>query len=110
MRVQDAQSDGVTIGQRSRDPANTDAAAGTRHVFDGQRFAERGTHALGQDAPHGVHRSARRERIDYGDRPRRVDLRESRANRTDGGRSRKGEQKTSLRSHGPLSIVFRCYL
>jgi pimeloyl-ACP methyl ester carboxylesterase len=48
MWAPDARSDRVTVGQCSRDPADSDAAVSPRRVFNGERLTERGTHALCQ--------------------------------------------------------------
>src|SRR5262249_5007623 len=67
----------IAIGFGTHDPAGTDGAAGSGDVLDQNGLTERCLHAFGERARDNVGRSARWERCDNGDRPRRISLRRS---------------------------------
>ena len=75
MRAQAAEAQRVTVCGRARDPADADIAAPAPDVFDDHRLAERGAHALGNDARKSVVRSAGGERHHDRNRTRGIDLR-----------------------------------
>src|SRR5262245_31019562 len=62
----------IAIGFGTHDPAGTDGAAGSGDVLDQNGLTERCLHAFGERARDNVGRSARWERCDNGDRPRRI--------------------------------------
>ncbi len=61
----------VAVGRRAIETGHADGPAGTTHILDHHRLAERGLHALGDDARDDIGHAAGRERHDHSDRPRR---------------------------------------
>jgi hypothetical protein len=74
MRLHMPEAERVAIGCRAGDTSNADRAAGAAHIFNDDRLAEESSHRLGQDAPQGVRRAARRIRHDHRDRARWIGL------------------------------------
>jgi hypothetical protein len=70
------------------DPACAQRAAGAAHVLDDHLLAEVLGHRLGDQAGHGVGRSAGCERDDHGDRAVRVGLRRGGAGKQSDGDGR----------------------
>src|SRR5262249_20833436 len=70
-----AEAERVAVGRRLSGTPDADGRPGTSHVLDDDGLAERGPHALADNAPERVGRAARRERHDHRDWTRWIILR-----------------------------------
>jgi hypothetical protein len=75
MGIPETDNQRVSIRSGPRDPADANAAIRARDVLDQGGLAERLPNALSDHAPEQVRRSARNERHDDGNGPRRIGLR-----------------------------------
>jgi hypothetical protein len=92
--------EGVAVGRRAKQAGDADGAAGAAHILDDHGLAERLVHALAHDARHDIGHTARRERHDHRDRPRRISLRGHAGQGGQHGKYQRNRQLDQLSSHG----------
>ena len=100
-----AAGDRIAVGRGARDPAYADDPAGTTHIFDDDRLAERGLQVLGQQARKHIRRPARSERHDDRDPTGWIDLCRGVSHGSQAKANRQGCcQNGSVGVHGALLV------